>query len=78
MENCKLLIIFHILKFVKKIIFFGFIACHIIFFVNFAVASELTKKKTWKEKDVGGIFQNGKLFEKFLPESFPKPKPKWK
>lgn len=30
-------------------IFFGFIACNIIFFVIFADAIELTKKKTWKE-----------------------------
>lgn len=59
-------------------IFFGFIACNIIFFIIFADVIELTKKKTWKEKDVGGIFQNGKLFENFLSKSFPKPKPKWR
>ena len=70
--------VFRILKFVKMEIFFDFIACCIVFFVNFAVAIELTEKKTWKEDHEEKIFQNGKLFRKYPPKSFPKPKPQWK
>ena len=45
-QNCEHTNIFRVLKFVKKKIFFGFIACSIIFFAIFALTIELTKKKT--------------------------------